>query len=147
MTLDRLMAVFGGLCLVTLLVVAWPVAMGLWPILVVALLHLAAVGCCFRSAWRGNWARERIQIDGERLVIEHFRAGHTDKSEWPVAWARVQTERGRFADLHVFISSQGRRQEIGAFLPVGERAQLVKMLKRALQPQSAWHSAKPIQVS
>ncbi|MFW5816125.1 MAG: DUF2244 domain-containing protein [Wenzhouxiangella sp.] len=147
MTLDGLMAVFGGLCLVTLLVVAWPVVMGLWPILVVALLHLAAVGWCFRSAWRRNWARERIRIDGERLIVEHFRAGHAAKSEWPAAWARVQTDRGRFADLHVYVSSQGRRQEIGAFLPVGERAQLARMLDRALRPQSAWDSAKPIQVS
>lgn len=147
MTLDRLMAVFAGLCVVTLLVVAWPVVMGLWPILVMALLHLAAVGWCFRSAWRGNWARERIRIDGDRLVVEHFRAGQKEKSEWPVAWARIQTDRGRFADLHVYVSSKGWRQEIGAFLPVEERAQLAKMLERALRPQSAWHSAKPIQVS
>lgn len=147
MTLDRLMAVFAGLCMVTLLVVAWPVLMGLWPILVVALLHLLAVGWCFRSAWRRNWARERIWIEGDRLVVEHFRAGHKERSEWPASWVRIETERGRFAELHVFVSNQGRRREIGAFLPVGERAQLARMLDRALRPQSAWGSATPIQVS
>lgn len=147
MTLDGLMAVFAGLCLVTLLVVAWPVIMGLWPLLVVALLHLAAVGWCLRSAWRRNWARERIRLEGDRLIVDHFRAGREERSEWPAAWTRVRTERGRFAELRVFVSSRGRCQEIGAFLPVEERAELARMLDRALRPQSAWCSAKPIQVS
>jgi uncharacterized membrane protein len=146
-TLDKLMAVFAALCLVTLLVVAWPVVLGLWPVLVVALLHLVAVGWCLRSAWRRNWARERIWIEGDKLVVEHFRAGLVKRSEWPAAWTRVRTEPGRFADLQVFVGSQGKSQEIGAFLPVKERAQLARMLGRALQSQSAWRSAKSIQVS
>ncbi|MEE4638879.1 MAG: DUF2244 domain-containing protein [Wenzhouxiangella sp.] len=144
MTLDRLMAVFAGLCLVTLLVVAWPVVLGLWPILVVALLHLVAVGWCFRSAWRRNWARERIWIEGDQLIVEHFRAGLITRNEWPAAWTRVKMQPGRFAELHVFVTNQGKSQEIGAFLPVKERAQLARMLGRALQSQSAWRSEKSI---
>lgn len=147
MTLDRLMAVFAGLSLVTLLVAAWPALMGLWPILLAAVVHLAIVGWCFRSAWRGNWARERLRIEGDRLIVEHFRAGHRNRSEWPVAWLRVQADQGRFADLHVYINNQGRRQEIGAFLPVHERAQLAEMLDNALRPRTAWCRTKPIQVS
>lgn len=138
MSLDRLAAVFAGLCALTFAVVAWPVVLGLWPILLAALLHLAVVGWCFRTAWRGNWVRERLEISAERLVIEHFRLGHRSRSEWPLAWARVQRGEGRFADLHVYVSSQGKRQEIGAFLPVNERAELARMLENALWPRTAW---------
>ncbi|TVS13149.1 MAG: DUF2244 domain-containing protein [Wenzhouxiangella sp.] len=147
MTLDRLMAVFAGLCAITLLIVAWPVIMGLWPVLLVALIHLAIVGWCFRLAWRGNWARERIEIDDDRVVVEHFRAGQQARSEWPVAWARVQTEQGRFRDLHVFVSSQGRRQEVGGFLPPRERADLARLLNNALQPRTAWNATQTLRVS
>ena len=140
MTLDRLMAVFAGICILSLLVVAWPVMMGLWPILLAALLHLLVVGLCFRSAWRGNWAREELQISDGKLIVRHLRAGLQRKTEWPVAWSRVQTEEGRFSEIRVFIVSQGRRQEIGAFLPVNERAQLAEMLNHALRPHSAWRS-------
>jgi len=146
-TLDRLMAVFAGLCVVTLLVVLWPVLMGLWPILIAALLHLAAVGWCFRRAWRCNWVREKIRVEGDRLIVEHFRAGRIDRSEWPAAWVKIQVERGHFSEPRLFLASQGRRLEVGSFLPVEERRQLARMLERALRPQSAWRSANPIQVS
>lgn len=147
MTLDRLMAVFAGLSLVTLLVTVWPVLMGLWPILLAALIHLAIVGWCFRAAWRGNWARESLRIEGDDLVVEHFRAGHQSRTKWPVAWTRVYKEPGRLADLRVFVGSQGRRQEVGAFLPVGERAELAVMLEKALRARSAWGGSQTIQVS
>lgn len=143
MTLDRLMAVFACLSLLTLLIAAWPALLGLWPILLAAVIHLAIVGWCFRSAWRGNWARESLRIDGDCLIVEHFRAGRRQRTEWPLAWLRVQTDRGRFSDLHVYITSQGRRQEIGAFLPVNERAELAEMLDNAVRPHSAWCSTKP----
>lgn len=132
------MGVFAALCVVTLLVVAWPVMMGLWPVLLAALLHLAVVGWCFRSAWRGNWAREELRVEGDLLLVEHFRAGLRRKSEWPVAWSRVQMEEGRFGDVHVYVTSQGKRQEIGAFLPVSERTELARMVNDALRPRSAW---------
>lgn len=147
MTLDRLMGVFAGLSLVTLLVTVWPLLMGLWPILLAALFHLAIVGWCFRAAWRGNWARESLRIEGDDLVVEHFRAGHQSRTEWPVAWTRVYKESGRLSDLRVFVGSQGRRQEVGAFLPVGERAELAAMLEKALRARSAWGGSQTIRVS
>lgn len=147
MSLDRLAAVFGGLCALTLAVVAWPVLMGLWPILLVALIHLAAVGWCFRLAWRGNWVRERLEIGRDRLVIEQFRLGHRSRRDWPVAWAQVQRGKGRFADLHVYVSNRGERQEVGAFLPVNERVELARMLENALWPRTAWRRGQSIQVS
>ena len=147
MTLDQLMAVFGGLCVVTLLVVAWPVFMGLWPILIVALLHLVAVGWCFRRAWRNNWAREIYRIEQDKVIVERLRADERLQTAWPVAWTWVKTERSRFGELRCFLVSQGKQQELGSFLPVGERERLAHMLDQLLRPQSAWSGGKPIQVS
>lgn len=146
MSLDGLTAVFVALCGLTLLVVAWPVFMGLWPILLAALLHLALVGWCFRAAWRGNWARERLLMDGEALVLEQFRLGRQSRSEWPAAWTRVVTEAGRFGDLKVFVSHRDRRQEIGAFLPMTEREELARALKNMLNVRSAWSGSKTIRI-
>jgi len=147
MTLDQLMAVFAGLCVLTLLVVAWPVLMGLWPMLAIALLHLFAVGWCFRSAWRDNWAREIFRIDDDALIVDHFSAKHRITNKWSVAWTRLVREQGKFGEIHLVLMGQGKRQEIGAFLPTGERERLARMLERALRPQMTWSSAKPIQVS
>lgn len=147
MSLEGLTAVFAGLCGVTLLVTAWPVFMGLWPILLAALLHLALVGWCFRAAWRGNWAREKLLIHDDALVVEQYRLGRQSRSEWPAAWTRVHLEPGRLGDVRVVIACQGRRQEIGSFLPVSEREELAIALKDMLNGCSAWDEPQTIRIS
>ena len=137
MSLDRLTAVFGGICVLTLLIAAWPVFFGLWPILLAAVLHLLIVGWCFRAAWRGNWARERLLLEREHLVLEEFRLGRQQRSEWPAAWTRVETRPARNGDLHVYLCAQGQRREVGSFLPVNERQQLGSALRSLLAPHSA----------
>jgi uncharacterized membrane protein len=143
MSLDGLTAVFVGLCAVSLLVVAWPVFLGLWPVLLAALVHLAVVGWCFRAAWRGNWARERLRLDGDELVVEQFRLGRQSRRRWPAAWTRVELLAGRFGELRVFIASQGQRQEIGAFLPQTEREELAGMVKGLLRSTQPGMDRKP----
>ncbi len=147
MSLDQLTAVFGGLCLITLLIVAWPVFMGLWPILVVAVLHLMAVGWCFRRAWRNNWAREIFRIDDEKLVVVQLKAGEQKHAEWPAAWTTVKKERGHFGEPRCFLVSHGKQQQIGSFLPASEREELIEMLDQLIRPRSAWSGEQLIQVS
>lgn len=137
MSLDRLSAVFGVICVLTLLIAAWPVFFGLWPILLAAMLHLVIVGWCFRAAWRGNWARECLRLEQDCLVLEEFRLGRQQRSEWPAAWTRVETRPARNGDVHVFLCAQGQRREVGSFLPVNEREQLGAALRRLLGPRSA----------
>ena len=146
MSLEGLTAVFGGICVVTLLVVAWPVFMGLWPILLAALLHLAVVGWCFRIAWRGNWARERVLLDGDDLVIEQFRLGRQTRSQWPAAWARVERVPGRLGDVQVYLRCRERRLQIGAFLPVNEREELAAAVRGMLNRRSAWSGSQIIRI-
>lgn len=138
MTLDRLAAVFLGLSAVVLLLALGTTIMGFWPIMPVAIIHLALVGWCFRLAWRGNWARERILIGRRDVVIEHFDARRQSRSSWPAAWLRVRVKPGPLGERKVVVTCQGRRQVIGSFLPVPERLELAETLKRSLRPRSAW---------
>ena len=138
MTLDRLLAVFLGISAVTLAVAMGPLLLGLWPVMIVAIVHLLIVGLCFRSAWRGNWAKERLLITGDTLKLEHYDRRQARFKEWPTAWVRVLKETRRLGDERVFLACQGERQQIGDFLPVTERAELAEILKKRLQPVSAW---------
>lgn len=137
MSLDRLAAVFLGLSAVTLLVALGPLLLGFWPIMVAAVVHLLAVGWCMRLAWRGNWVRERMVIDRDRLRIDHFDARRRTRSEWPSAWVSVQVEEQRLGERQVVVACHGRRQVIGEFLPTGEKLALADALKESLRPFDA----------
>lgn len=147
MSLDRLAAVFLGLSAVTLLVALGPLLLGLWPIMLAAFVHLLVVGWCMRLAWRGNWARERIEIDRNRLRIDHFDVRQKTHSEWPSAWVRVQVEEQRMGDRRVVVSCHGRQQVVGDFLPTAEKLALADALKESLRPFGAWSETSQSQVS
>jgi uncharacterized membrane protein len=147
MSLDRLATVFLGLSAVTLLIALGPLILGLWPILLVAIVHLLIVGWCLRLAWRGNWARERLTVDSKDLAVEHYDLRNRSRTLWPVAWVRIVQEPGSMGDIRLFLQCRGHRQEIGAFLPVTERLELARILKQCLRPHSAWSAGNQEQVS
>lgn len=138
MTLDRLAAVFLGISAVVLALALAITIMGMWPIMLAAIIHLVLVGWCLRLAWRGNWAREQILIGRRDVVIEHHDARRHHRSSWPAAWLRVKVEERPMGERQVVVACQGRRQVIGSFLPVQERLELAELLKRNLRPRSAW---------
>jgi uncharacterized membrane protein len=146
-SLDRLFLVFLGLSTITLLVAIGPLIVGLWPVMVVAIIHLIAVGLCLRAAWRGHWARERLSIGPEKLEFSRFLSGGSEQDEFPLAWVRVVVESGRLGDRRIFLSCHGQRKEIGAFLPVEERLQVVKEMNDRIRPLSAWQHKHFEQVS
>ncbi|WP_376695480.1 DUF2244 domain-containing protein [Wenzhouxiangella sp. EGI_FJ10305] len=137
MSLDRLAAVFLGLSAVTLLVALGPLLLGLWPIMLAAVVHLLVVGWCMRLAWRGNWARERLEIDRDWLRIDHFDVRRKTHSEWPSAWVRIEIEEQRMGERRVVVTCHGRRQVIGDFLPTAEKLALADALKESLRPFDA----------
>jgi uncharacterized membrane protein len=147
MSLDRLAAVFLGLSALTLLVAILPLLLGLWPILLIAIVHLLIVGWCLRLAWRGNWVRERLTVGPEWLTVEHFAMRNRTRRQWPVAWVRVRLEAAGPGEVQVHIDYQGRHQVIGAFLPVNERYELAQTLKECLRPLTAWSAGHQTQVS
>lgn len=147
MSLDRLATVFLGLSAVTLLIALGPLILGLWPILLVAVVHLLIVGWCLRLAWRGNWARERLTVSSEKLSVEHYELRNRSQTCWPVAWVRVVQQSDSLGDVRLVLQCHGHRQEIGAFLPVTERLELGRILKQCLRPYSAWSAGNQAQVS
>jgi uncharacterized membrane protein len=146
-SLDRLAVIFLGLSAVTLLVALGPLIMGLWVIMAIAIVHLIIVGWCFRLAWRGHWAREDMAIGPEELTVERVTAKSRSLTHWPVAWVRVDIVPGRLGEKHVYLSCQGRRQQLGAFLPVPERLELAQLLSDRLRPLSAWSGKRELQVN
>ncbi len=147
MSLDRLATVVLGLSAVTLLIALGPLILGLWPILLVAVVHLLIVGWCLRLAWRGNWARERLTVSPDNLSVEHYELRNRSQTRWPVAWVRIVQEPGPLGDIRLFLQCQGDRQEIGAFLPITERLELARILKESLRPHTAWSADNQEQVS
>lgn len=146
-SLDRLFFVFLGLSTITLLVAIGPLIVGLWPVMVVAVLHLVAVGLCLRLAWRGHWAKEQILIGPEQLEFHRFLSGSEQRGQFPLAWVRVVVESGRFGDQRIYLACQGQRQEVGAFLPVDERLKAAKEMNERIRPLSAWSHKNLEQVS
>ncbi len=136
-TLDRLVGFFLVLSAITLLVALLPTLLGYWPIMVVAIAHLAIVGWCFRLAWRGNWARQDVVID-DKYIRVHSRTLKTEnRLEWPVQWVRARAEMLR-GETRAFLVLHDKRFEIGRFVPVTERIEAVNLIERALTPHSAW---------
>lgn len=137
LSLDRLAGVFLLLSAVTLLVALLPTLMGYWPIMAIALIHLAAVGWCFRLAWRGHWARQDITVDADRVRVETRTARELRASEWPAGWVRVE-QRSVRGEPRIWLGLHGERVEIGRFVPPQERIEAAMSITRALEPHSAW---------
>jgi len=146
-SLDRLALVFVGLSTITMLVAIGPLIVGLWPVMAAAVLHLVAVGLCLRLAWRGHWARERILIGPKSLQFSRLSKGSEEKGEFPLAWVHIVVESGRFGDRRIYLACKGRRQEVGAFLPIDERLQAAEEMKERIRPLSAWSHKNLEQVS
>ena len=141
LSLDRLAGVFLVLSCITLLVALLPTIWGYWPIMVIAIIHLAIVGWCFRAAWRGNWARQDITVDGQKVRVELRTARETVSTQWPTGWVQVREDMIR-GEPRVRMGLHGQQIEIGRFLPPQERVEAARAIRKALTPHSAWSQSK-----
>lgn len=139
LTLDRLAGFFLVLSAVTLLTALLPTLLGYWPVMVIAIVHLAIVGWCFRLAWRGNWARQDITVDAERVSIDICTAERQQHHELPTSWVRVERH-WHAGDPRVELVLHDRRIEVGSFVPADERYEAAGMIDRALRPHTAWRN-------
>lgn len=137
LTLDRLAGFFLVLSAVTLTVALLPTLMGYWPIMAIAILHLAIVGWCFRIAWRGHWARQDIRVDADRVRVDFRTALGVERQEMPTDWVRVEQRAAR-GEPRVYLVLHDKRIEIGSFVPADERIEAARYITRALEPHSAW---------
>lgn len=137
MSLDRLAVFFLFLSSVTLLAALFPLIMGLWPVMLIAIVHLLIVGWCLRLAWRGNWARERLLVGPDDLIVEHYELRRRSRRSWPAAWVRVDIVQAALGEARVVLRCKGEAQQIGAFLPVNERLELARALRQSLAKLTA----------
>lgn len=144
LTFDRLAGVFLVLSAITLLVALLPTLMGFWPVLVIAIVHLAIVGWCFRLAWRGFWRRQRVRVTDAEVTLTDCSAHGTSERQWPAAWVRVELDR-RGAEPRLFLRMHGERVELGEFAPAEERVRAAEWLQQTLSSRSAWDNENPRQ--
>lgn len=136
-TLDRLAGFFLLLSGVTLTVALLPTLLGYWPIMAIAVIHLLIVGWCFRLAWRGNWARQDIEVDAREIRVSMITSRERRSVRWPVDWVRVRQRRSG-GEMKLYLTLHDDRLEIGRFVPETERLEAAKLIARALEPHSAW---------
>jgi uncharacterized membrane protein len=137
LTLDRLAGFFLALSAVTLTVALLPTLLGYWPIMAIAIVHLAIVGWCFRAAWLGHWARQDITVDHDRVQVDFRTARGVEQHKLPTDWVRVEQGIAR-GEPRVYLVLHGKRIEIGSFVPAVERIEAARSITRALEPHSAW---------
>ncbi len=118
----------------SLLVAAYFVTLGLWPVLPFAGLELAALGAVLvHSLRQGRWY-EIVSVSPGRVEIDIYTGRTRRKIGFPRAWTQVELRRARIGGhpSHLLIGSQGRFVEIGRHLTESERCEQEKKLKRAI---------------
>jgi len=122
---------YAGLCVVSLVIAGFFWAMGAVLVLPFTWLELVALGLAFLAYARHASDRERISLQGLRLVVEVENAGHLRRSEFNRQWVRVEplADDGSLIEL----SAQGRKVNVGRYLRPELRPLLAQEIRRALR--------------
>lgn len=135
---QRTVAVYCGICLVSLTIALGFSLLGFWLILPFAGLELIALAGGFYVCALRSSTREVISIQGETIAVQKGRSTPQESTRFPRAWARVEltgpAQRGY--PTRLLICSHGRSVEIGHCLNDSERSRLAEQLRRWLAPQT-----------
>ncbi|MBI3507490.1 MAG: DUF2244 domain-containing protein [Proteobacteria bacterium] len=123
----------GLLCSVSFLAGIAFFAAGAWPVIGFLGIDVLLVWIAFRVNYARGRARERLTLHADRLEIERIdHWGRCRRHRLEPYWLTVElADRGAAAPL-VQLRSHGRTTVVGGFLPVGERAELARLLDEAL---------------
>lgn len=105
--------------------------LGYWPVLLMALLELAALHWALQRSLRRAHQWQRVHIDSNSVAIQYHGSGGSRSVVFPRHWARV-TLHAPLRRLHpsrLVIESHGRSCELGGFLTEDERSLLARRLK------------------
>lgn len=128
-------AVYCGICLVSLTISLGFSLLGFWPILPFAGLELIALAISFYVCAVRNSTREVISIQGATVAVQKGRREPRESTQFQRAWARVELTKPeqRGYPTRLLICSHGRSVEIGHCLSDIERSQLAEDLRRWLR--------------
>jgi len=125
---------FLSLCLVSFGLAAGFAAIGAWMVLPYSALEMGVLYCALKYFERhaGDW--EKIELRGDRLIVEVERGGVRHREEFNRLWARVE-QSGERHRRGLAIVYGGRRVPFGHTMASSELAEVARDLRRALARQ------------
>jgi uncharacterized membrane protein len=108
---------------------------GAWPVVGFCGLDVALMWYAFRRNFADARRAERITIAEGELLLERLADGRMPESRRFIRhWLRVELEEDAERELvgRLFITSHGKRTEIGSFLPPGEKKEFARVLRAVL---------------
>lgn len=130
-TPNQLLAVYLGLCAVSLAIGVFFLMQGAAMVLGFAGLELALVGAAMLVFARHAGDRESVSLHGRRVQVEQLDAGVLSRNEFRAEWLRVEPAAGQGSLVE--ISGQGRSIKLGRFVRPELRAELASEMRQALR--------------
>ena len=125
--------VFAALCVVSLGLAFGFAAFGAWLVLPYSVLEMGVLYWAFDWLERHSTDWERISVNGDRVIVEHQRAGVLTRREFNRCWTRLETEPGAFGGpARLALRYAGERVPFGDELPTPRRERVARDLRRAL---------------
>jgi uncharacterized membrane protein len=127
----QLAAVFGSLCVVSLLIAGFFWLAGAPFVLFFAGIEIVALGAAFTVYARHATDGERVRLADGALWVERHQGGARQVERFNPAWVRVEAQ-----DLEaraVRLGEAGRAVEVGRYVTAQRREAFVKELKSALR--------------
>ena len=123
--------VYALLCALSLGIAAFFYWQGAPLVLPFAGLEMLGLGVALAVYARHASDRESIELDRQRLRVEHRCGTRLEQAEFDAAWVRVEPASDDRSLLE--LSGQGRRMAVGRYLRPELRAQLADELRQALR--------------
>ncbi|MEO8486232.1 MAG: DUF2244 domain-containing protein [Betaproteobacteria bacterium] len=125
--------VYGALAAGSLAMAFGFAAGGVWPVLPYSLLELLGLAAAFLWIERRAADCDRLTLDGDRVLVEHERAGHATRRELSRHWLRVEVDEEGFAHEPRLVLRSGRDAvRFGDALPAAERVALARTIRGML---------------
>jgi len=126
----QLAIVFASLAAVSLGIAAFFAVQGAWMVLPFACVEVLALGVAFVVYARHAADYERIVLCRDCLLVETCWAERLRREECAPAWTRVEYTGSR-REL-IGLVAEGRRIDVGRFVPEADRRQLARQLQLQL---------------
>jgi uncharacterized membrane protein len=134
LTRRQALAFFAGTIVASLSIALFWALQGYWPVLPFAGLELFALGLALGWSLRRGSYRELITISHDEVVIDRGTAQRHEHEHLPRCWLRVELVQADhpWYPSKLYLSSHGRRHEVGAVLVESERRGLARRLRELL---------------
>ena len=123
-----------GLAAYNIVVAAFLVVIGAYPVPIFLGLDFLAVFIAFKVSYGRAAFGERVQVTSDDVRVLHGR-DRDERTVWrsPTAFTRVQVDRPGRHDAHVRLRLSGKALRIGAGLGPQERADFARALEQAIR--------------